>query len=71
MPKLSGKPLFPAADMYIHRDQLKFCATHSLGAVLELRWPSWAVRPNEPYGFCGCKAILNHAHALVSMSTDI
>ena len=31
-----------------------------------LRWPSWAVRPNEPSGFCGRKAILNHASALVS-----
>ena len=30
------------------------------------RWPSWAFRPNEPYGFRGRKAILNHAHALVS-----
>ena len=27
---------------------------------------SWAVRPNEPYGFRGRKAILNRAHALVS-----
>ena len=25
----------------------------------ELRWPSWAVRPNEPSGFRGRKAILN------------
>ena len=32
------------------------------------RWPSWAFRPNEPYGFCGRKAILNHAYALVSLS---
>ena len=39
---------------------------HSSGAVWESRWPSWAVRPNEPYGFRGRKAILNHAHALVS-----
>ena len=30
------------------------------------RWPSWAVRPNEPSGFRGRKAILNHASALVS-----
>ena len=21
-----------------------------------LRWPSWAFRPNEPYGFCGHKS---------------
>ena len=33
---------------------------HSSGAV------SWAVHPNEPSGFHGCKAILNHALALVS-----
>ena len=32
----------------------------------ESRWPSWAVRPNEPYGFRGRKAILNHAHAFVA-----
>ena len=24
------------------------------------RWPSWAPRPNEPYGSCGRKAKLNH-----------
>ena len=29
-------------------------------------WPSWAVRPNEPSGFRGRKAILNRASALVS-----
>jgi len=38
----------------------------SSGAVWESRWPSWAVRPNEPSGFRGRKAILNHANALVS-----
>ena len=41
--------------------------THSSGAVWESRWPSWAVRPNEPSGFRGRKAILNHASALVSV----
>ena len=39
---------------------------HSLGAVSESSWPSWAVRPNEPHVFRGRKAILNHASALVS-----
>ena len=39
---------------------------HTSGAVWESRWPSWAVRPNEPSGFRGRKAILNHASALVS-----
>ena len=40
---------------------------HSSGAVWESTWPSWAFRPNEPYVFRGRKAILNHAHALVSV----
>ena len=40
--------------------------SHSSGAVWELRWPSWAVRPNEPSGFRGRKATLNLASALVS-----
>ena len=40
--------------------------THSSGAVRESRWPSWAVRPNEPSGFRGRKAILNRASALVT-----
>ena len=40
--------------------------SHSSGAVWESRWSSWAVRPNEPSGFRGRKAVLNHASALVS-----
>ena len=39
----------------------------SSGTVWKSRWPSWAFRPNEPYGFCGRKATLNHAHALVTV----
>ena len=39
---------------------------HSSGAVWESRWPSWAVRPNEPSGFLGRKELLNHASALVT-----
>ena len=39
---------------------------HSSGAVWESRWPSWAVRPNEPSGFRGCKELLNRASALVT-----
>ena len=35
--------------------------SESSGAVWESRWPSWAPRPNEPYGFCGRKATVNHA----------
>ena len=48
---------------------------HSSGAVRESRRPSWAVRPNEPSGFRGRKAILNHAsdwsQLVPNMSTDI
>ena len=32
---------------------------HSSGAVWKSRWPSWAVRPNEPSGFRGRKELLN------------
>ena len=39
----------------------------SLGAVWKSRWPSWVPCPNELYGFCGRKATLNHAHALVTV----
>ena len=38
----------------------------SSGAVWESRWPSWAVRPNEPSGFRGRKELLNRASALVT-----
>ena len=37
-------------------------------AVRKSRWPSWVPRHNEPYGFCGRKATLNRANALVMMS---
>ena len=40
--------------------------SHSSGAVLQSRWPSWAVCPNEPSGFRGRKELLNRASALVS-----
>ena len=39
---------------------------HSSGAVWELRWPSWAVRPNEPSDFHGRKELLNRTSALVT-----
>ena len=34
--------------------------TAEIGAVWKSRWPSWAPRPNELYGFCGRKATMNH-----------
>ena len=50
------------------------CDKTHFSIVQELR-ESRGGRPNEPSGFRGCKAILNHALALVSacpnMSTDI
>ena len=53
--------------MYIYHALINAMSDHSsAGAVGESRWPSWAVRPNEPSGFRGRKAILNHASALVS-----
>ena len=47
------------------------CLVHSL--PLSVMTNAWAVRPKEPSGFRGRKAILNHASALVMslMSTDI
>ena len=42
-------------------------SNQSSGAMWKPRWTSWASRPNEPYGFCGRKATLNHAHALVTV----
>ena len=38
---------------------LLFDVSYSSGAVWESRWLSWAVRPNEPSGFHGHKAMLN------------
>ena len=35
--------------------------------VWKSRWLSWSFHPNEPYGFCGRKATLNHASALVTV----
>ena len=45
------------------------------GAVLESRWPSWAVRPNEPSGFHGCKFTepcfgISHSLSLICQLTS-
>ena len=42
------------------------CRSPSSGAVWKSKWPSWAFRHNEPYGFCGRKATLHH-EALVTV----
>ena len=34
--------------------------------LCESRWTSWAVHPNEPSGFRGCKDLLNRVSALVT-----
>ena len=39
----------------------------SSGAERKSRWPSWAFRPNESYGFGVRKATLNRASALVTV----
>ena len=46
------------------------CISHIVQELCESRGgrPGWAVRPNEPSGFRGRKAILNHASALMMMS---
>ena len=46
----------PMSSASLHSDP-----SQSSGAVRKSRWLSWAFRPNEPYGFCGRKAALNHA----------
>ena len=43
------------------------CASQSSGAVWKSKWPSCASHPNEPCGFCGRKATLNHTHTLVTV----
>ena len=55
----------PITIYYISFENLR--RAQSSGAAWKSRWPSWAFRPNEPYGFCGRKAILNHASALVTV----
>ena len=71
--KLSWKDEAVQVCMLLYTVYLKLIeGHHSSGAVWESKWPSWAVRPNEPSGFRGRKAILNHASAFVpNMSTDI
>ena len=54
-----------SSDMFKMK-KLQLYVSHSSGAVWESRWMSWAVRPNEPSGFRGCKELLNRASALVT-----
>ena len=48
-----------AMDLHIQVHMVLIVQTGA--AVWKSRWPSWAFCPNEPYGFCGRKATLNHA----------
>ena len=43
---------------------------HRVQELCESRDSSWAPRPNEPDGFCGERATLNHAHALVTVCLE-
>ena len=49
-----------------HEDRVALSLQTRVEELCESRWPSWAFRPNEHYGFRGRQAILNHADALVS-----
>ena len=62
---LSWKTHGPISYMFGPMEKPNAC--QSSGAVWKSRWPSWAFRPNEPYGFCGRKATLNRASALVTI----
>ena len=42
------------------------CVIFIVQELCELRWPSWAVHPNEPSGFHGREDLLNHPSALVT-----
>ena len=54
--------VFSSGPFYLVNSKLDACSVYqSSGAVWKSRWPSWAVHPKEPYGFCGRKATLNHA----------
>ena len=64
--EVKGSPV-SCPTSHLHKVQMFFSYCHSSGAVWESRWPSWAVRPNEPSGFRGRKDLLNHASALVSV----
>ena len=60
-----------AAEALVFEAVVAASCTHIVQELCESRggrpgWPSWAGRPNEPSGFRGRKAILNHASALVS-----
>ena len=43
----------------IQKASWETCRSQSSGAVWKSRWPSSAFRPDEPYGFCGCKKQLD------------
>ena len=57
-----------SVDVKQHERKKKMRAAFIVQELCESRGarPSWAVRPNEPSGFCGRKAIVSHASALVS-----
>ena len=69
LPPLSPSLLsnLASVDVKQYGQGLTCCRGQSSGAARKSRWPSWAFRPNEPYGFCGRKATLNRASALVTV----
>ena len=67
--------LFSAMNFLTETAAFASCFSQSSGAVWESGWPSWAFRPNEPYGFRGRKrmlTMLTHWSQFVpNMSADI
>ena len=61
----------PCVTADAHKDPGR--RAESSGAVRKSRWPSWAFRPNEPYGFCGRKATclgIGHSLSLICQPTS-
>ena len=67
IPSLAQYILKIHAEAHCYKIIMQQKGSRSSGTVWESRWPSWAFHPNEPYGFCGRKATLNHAQALVTI----
>ena len=63
----SDPPPPPPSPPVFYTAKLSRQRLQSSGAVGKSRWPSWAFRPNAPYGLCERKATLNHASELVTV----
>ena len=63
------------SELLQKENSIKWMCQNS-GAVWKSRWPSWAFRPNKPYGFCGRKATIKpclgigHSFSLICQPTS-